>query len=65
MSRPLLGIGFLQVGNRNGLYILVGNFQHPLFKTQPARLGLGLERSFLFWWQIERDSHNGNPTSSG
>src|SRR5450432_690961 len=65
MSRPLLGVGFLQVGNRNGLYILVGNFEYPLLDAQPTRLGLGLEPSFLLRWQIECDSHHGNPTTSG
>src|ERR1039458_1903830 len=61
ISRPFLRVGFLQVGNGSWLYILVGNFQHPLLKTQPARLRLRLERSFFFWWQIECDSHNCSP----
>src|ERR1017187_3552374 len=46
LSRPLLGIAFLQVGNGNGLHRLVGKFQHPLLKAQPARPRLGLERRF-------------------
>ena len=48
LSRPLLGIAFLQVRNGNGLHRLVGKFQHPLLKAQPARPRLGLERPLLF-----------------
>jgi hypothetical protein len=31
VPRPLLGIGFLQVGDGSGLHELVGEFQDPLF----------------------------------
>src|ERR1700722_20263326 len=47
MPRPLTGIGFLKVGDGNRLHILVGDFEHPLLKAQPARLRLRLERRFL------------------
>jgi hypothetical protein len=63
VSRPLLWISFLQVSNGNRLYMLVGNFQHPLLETQPARLRLCPERSFFFWRQIECDSHNLQPNA--
>jgi len=37
VPRPLLGICFLQVGNGDDFYGLVGHVEHPLLKTQSAR----------------------------
>jgi hypothetical protein len=49
------------MGNGNRLYMLAGNFEYLLLKTQPARLRLCPERSFFFWRQVECDSHKLQP----
>ncbi len=48
LPRPFLRIGFLQMGDGNGLYLLVGNLQHPLLETQAAGLRLCLDLSRAF-----------------
>jgi hypothetical protein len=58
VSRPFLGIRFLQVGDREGLRGLGRSLQHPLFKRQAASLSLRLEYGFLVRWQIESDRHD-------
>ena len=48
LSGPFLGIGLLQVGNRNGLCVLVRNIQEPLLQGQSTRLRLCFECGFFF-----------------
>jgi hypothetical protein len=63
-AAPTPGDWFSAGGRRKRLDLLVGNFQHPLFKAQAARLRLRLECSFFVRRQVECDSHNCGSISS-